>query len=77
MIMPVQIRAARALLSLSQTRLAMLAKVGIATLKRIERADAPQGSAKTLWKLQTTLEAQGVQFLSADEEGGPGVRLKR
>ena len=35
------------------------------------------GSVRTLWKIQTALEAAGVEFIPADETKGPGVRLKR
>ena len=35
------------------------------------------GSVRTLWKVQTALEAAGVEFIPADETKGPGVRLKR
>ncbi len=35
------------------------------------------GSVRTLWKIQTALEAAGVEFIPADETKGPGVRLKQ
>jgi transcriptional regulator with XRE-family HTH domain len=76
MIMPAQIKAARALLGLGQQELAKLADVGISTLKRIELASDISGSARTLWKLQMALENEGVEFIPADEMKGPGVRLK-
>jgi hypothetical protein len=34
------------------------------------------GSARMLWKIQTALETAGVEFNPADEEKGPGLRLK-
>ena len=71
-----QIRAARALLGMGQLELSQLANVGISTLKRIELAADISGSARTLWKIQTSLEEAGVEFISADESKGPGVRLK-
>ena len=76
MIVPSQIRAARALLGLSQWQLADLAVVGAATVKRIEASNEIRGSAETFWKIQTALEEAGVEFISADETKGPGVRLK-
>ena len=76
MIMPSQIRAARALLGVSQWELADLAGIGAATVKRIEAASEIRGSADTFWKIQRALEAAGVEFISADEAKGPGVRLK-
>jgi transcriptional regulator with XRE-family HTH domain len=71
-----QIKAARALLGLGQEELSKIADVGISTLKRIELASEITGSARTLWKIQTALEKAGVEFISADESMGPGVRLK-
>ena len=76
MIIPSQIRAARALLGLSQWELADLAAVGAATVKRIEAAPEIRGSADTFWKIQSALETAGVEFIPADETKGPGVRLK-
>jgi transcriptional regulator with XRE-family HTH domain len=77
MIVPAQIKAARALLGLGQQELSELADVGISTLKRIELATDFSGAARTLWKIQTALETAGVEFIPADETKGPGVRLKR
>ena len=77
MIYASQIRAARALLGLSQSELSTLAQLGIATVKRIEMASEVTGSARTLWKIQTALEAAGIEFIPADELKGPGVRLRR
>ena len=77
MIYPEQIRAARALLGLNQTELATLAGVGVATVKRIEVGSGEiRGAAQTIWKIQTALENAGVRFIDADENAGPGVRLK-
>jgi transcriptional regulator with XRE-family HTH domain len=76
MILPAQIRAARALLSLSQRDLAKLAAVGLATVKRIEAAPDVRGAADTFWKIQLALEAVGVEFISAELGKGPGVRLR-
>jgi transcriptional regulator with XRE-family HTH domain len=77
MIVASQIRAARALLALSQRDLAELAKVGVATVKRIEAAAQIRGAADTFWKIQTALEQAGVEFIPGDEAKGPGVRLKQ
>ena len=76
MIEAAQIKAARALLGIGQVELSELAGVGITTLKRIESSDEITGSARTLWKIQTALEAAGVEFIPADDEKGPGLRLK-
>lgn len=78
MIRPFQIRAARGLVGLSQTELAKLARIGLATLQRIEAADQePRGNAQTLAKLEKALAASGVVFIDQDGEQGPGVRLKK
>ena len=76
MIEAAQIKAARALLGIGQVKLSELAGVGLTTLKRIELSDEITGSARTLWKIQTALEAAGVEFIPADDEKGPGLRLK-
>ncbi len=64
------------MLGLGQVELSELAGVGLTTLKRIELSDEVTGSARTLWKIQTALEGAGVEFIPADDEKGPGLRLK-
>ena len=76
MIEAAQIRAARALLDLSQSDLSDLASVSATTIKRIEGVTQIRGAAETVWKIQTALEAAGVEFISAEGGKGPGVRLK-
>jgi transcriptional regulator with XRE-family HTH domain len=77
MIISEQIRAARALLGLSQEDLARSASIGIATLRRFEAARREiRGNAETLWKIQIALEKAGVSFIDADDKAGPGVRLR-
>jgi len=76
MIEAAQIKAARALLGLSQHELAQSAGVGLTTLKRIELSDPISGSVRTIRSIQATLEAAGVEFISQDDTKGPGVRLK-
>ena len=76
MIDAAQIRAARALLDISQAQLSKLASVSATTIKRLEAASEVRGAAETLWKLQTALEKAGVEFTPTDEQKGPGVRLK-
>jgi transcriptional regulator with XRE-family HTH domain len=71
-----QIKAARALLGLSQLELAQSAGVGLTTLKRIELSDPISGSARTIRSIQTALEAAGMEFIPEDDTKGPGVRLK-
>jgi transcriptional regulator with XRE-family HTH domain len=76
MIMASQIRAARALLGLSQRELAVLAAIGLATVKRIEAAPDIRGAADTFWKIQTALEKAGVEFIPTEGGKGPGVRFR-
>lgn len=54
-----------------------MAEVGINAVKRVEQSAEMAGSVRTLWKIQTALEKEGVEFISGDETKGPGVRLKR
>jgi len=71
-----QIRAARALLDMSQSDLAKIASVHVATVRRIEAATEVRGAAETLWKIQTALEKSGIEFIPAEEQKGPGLRLR-
>jgi hypothetical protein len=77
MIGPAQIRAARALLDINQTKLSEWASISVATLKRIEGASEIRGAADTLWKIQQALESAGVEFIAEDAGKGVGVRLKQ
>ena len=77
MIGPAQIRAARALLDVNQTKLSEWASISVATLKRIESSSEIRGAADTIWKIQQALESAGVEFIPEEEGRGPGVRLKR
>lgn len=78
MIYPAQIRAARGLLAISQTELSQRAKVGIATVKRIERTNEDlRVTVETLLRIQRALESAGIIFIDQDDTNGPGVRLKR
>ena len=76
MLYSAQIRAARALLAWRQEDLARAARVGLATIQRIEQKHGPAlGNMATLLRIQHALEAAGVRFLAADQHGGVGVRL--
>ena len=78
MIYPAQIRAARGLLAISQTELSQRAKVGIATVKRIERTNEDlRVTVETLLRIQRALESAGIIFIDQDDTIGPGFRLKR
>ena len=75
MIDSAQIRAARALLNMNQADLARFASVHVATIRRIESATDVRGVAETLWKIQKSLEAAGIEFISDEGGKGPGVRF--
>ncbi len=79
MLYPAQIRAARALLGWHQIELAKKAKVGLATIQRLEKGpDGPvMAHVATVVRITECLAAAGVRFVDADEKGGIGVRLKR
>jgi transcriptional regulator with XRE-family HTH domain len=78
MIYPVQVRAARALLGLSQEDLARRAQLGIVTVKRLEAAGTEiRGSAQTMVRIQRALESAGIIFIDQDGQTGPGVKLKQ
>jgi transcriptional regulator with XRE-family HTH domain len=70
-----QIRAARALLGLSQPDLARAAGVSVATLKRAEGSGTPAASQAALEKIAEALNDLGVEFIP-ENGGGAGVRLK-
>jgi transcriptional regulator with XRE-family HTH domain len=70
-----QIRAARALLGWSQSKLARTAGIGLATLQRIEQNEGiVKGNFSTILKIQRALEKAGVRFAD-DETGEIGVSL--
>ena len=75
MLTPAQLRAARALVGWSREDLAEKSDVSAPAIRDFEvnRSDSKQG---TVQKWQRALEAAGVQFIDADETGGPGVRLR-
>jgi predicted transcriptional regulator len=70
--LPLQIRAARAMIGLTQAELARAAGLSTTGLNNIEagRADA-KGS--TLRAIQAALEAHGVEFTN---DAQPGVRMR-
>ena len=69
------IRAARALLGLSQSELAKKSKVALRTLSRMEESDdAVSSRTATLNRIVAALEKAGIEFLNG---GQPGVRLRQ
>lgn len=76
MVTAAQMRAARALIGLSQAELARRAGVSIPTIKRSESDNerASVVSAETLEKIRAALETEGVEFTNGNHLG---VRLRR
>lgn len=80
MITSQQMRAARALLGIDQRQLAVLARVSLPTIQRMEASDGQVRSVvDTLVKVINALEAAGIEIIgeNAPSQGaGRGVRLK-
>jgi transcriptional regulator with XRE-family HTH domain len=75
MILPAQIRMARAALGISVRALAERSGVADSTIHRFESNKGGMQTG-TLDRIQAALEEDGVIFVSADASGGPGVRLR-
>jgi len=76
MILGMQIRAARAALGWSIEETAERAGVSARTIKRFEAFEGvPPSRSSTLYDIQTTLEAAGIEFVGAPEDG-PGIRVR-
>jgi transcriptional regulator with XRE-family HTH domain len=75
-----QMKAARALLGISQRRLAELSGLSLPTIQRMESsADQVRGNVDSLVKLVNSLEAAGVELIAEGAESrgvGRGVRLR-
>ena len=76
MFSPSQIRAARALVGLSQTEVATAAGLSIPTVKRAEADGGIRVSEDAVDAIACVLKKAGVEFI-AENGGGPGVRLRR
>jgi transcriptional regulator with XRE-family HTH domain len=71
-----QLKAARALLGMTATKLAELSGVAYTTVVRMESSEGiPSGQVKTLDSVQKALEKAGIEFIGSPEEGA-GVRWK-
>jgi DNA-binding XRE family transcriptional regulator len=73
-IIPAQIRAARALLEWSQEKLASEAGVGVSTVRDVE-SQRRQLETSAASEIVRTLRNEGVIFVSGNAKEGPGVRL--
>jgi transcriptional regulator with XRE-family HTH domain len=71
-----QLRAGRALLGWSQTKLAKRAGMSLPTVKRVETERGPRVSKEARVALRRALELGGVDFID-ENGGGPGVRLRK
>ena len=71
---PSQCCAARALVAMSQDRLAEASGVAKRTIASFEK-EGRHPYERTIASLQKALENAGVEFI-AENGGGPGVRLK-
>ena len=71
-----QLAAARALVGMDQTDLAVRAGFSVTTIRNMERAGAGEiaGRAANVQAVQRALEAAGIEFLN---HGQPGVRLRK
>ncbi|MDI1366141.1 MAG: helix-turn-helix transcriptional regulator [bacterium] len=73
-----QIRAARALVNWSGPKLAEASGLSLPTIRRMESAVGPgRSSVDNVEAVQRALEGAGVIFQPADDNAGPGVRLKK
>jgi transcriptional regulator with XRE-family HTH domain len=71
-----QVRAARALLGWSQTKLADAAGVPVSLVERLETEAPDHVADEAIDKLRAALEAAGVVFIPKNGGGGIGVRLR-
>jgi transcriptional regulator with XRE-family HTH domain len=72
---PAQCRAARGLLSWSQSQLAEASRVAVKTVADFER-ESRTPYDRTLADIRAALESAGVIFVEENGEG-PGVRLRK
>lgn len=73
MIVKEQIRAARAMLDIKQSELAVMAGISLATLNNIERG--ADSRVSTLQKIEIALENEGIEFFG-HADSLFGIRLK-
>jgi transcriptional regulator with XRE-family HTH domain len=73
---PAQIRAARALMGLSQAEVAERAGISVPTIKRAEADHGIRVSADVMAAIRRVLERAGVIFVEENGEGA-GVRLRK
>jgi len=74
MISPIQVRMARAALGWGVRDLGKKAGISANTVSRFENGGGAM--VETLIQIQAALEEAGIVFISADQQAGPGVRLR-
>jgi len=74
-IIPAQVRAARALLGWSQEQLAKTAEVAVSSVREIEGERRSLVGTEVIRNVRTSLENAGVVFLPGAPGVGPGVRI--
>jgi transcriptional regulator with XRE-family HTH domain len=78
MLYAAQIRAARVLLGWRQQDLAKAAKIGLATLARIEQGQGiAQAHVATIVRIQAALERKGLRFINKADEIGVALQTKQ
>jgi transcriptional regulator with XRE-family HTH domain len=73
---PRLLMAARILANLTAEQLAAASRVGIATIRRLERGES-HGQARTLEALAAALVAAGIEFHLAPDGSREGISRKR
>jgi predicted transcriptional regulator len=76
MLKPRQLVAARALIGWTREDLAKASGVPAVTIGEFERAETDP-KLSTVGKLRRAMEKAGVEFIEADADKGPGVRLRK
>jgi transcriptional regulator with XRE-family HTH domain len=74
-ILPQQSRGARGLLDWTQASLAEAATLGLSTVKNFE-SDRRETTAANLNAIRRALEEAGIEFISARNGKGVGVRIR-
>jgi transcriptional regulator with XRE-family HTH domain len=75
MILPLQVRMARAALGWGVRELGKQAGISPNTVSRFENGAGAM--VETLTLIQAALEGAGIIFIPTDDAGGPGVRLAK
>ncbi|PZO63232.1 MAG: transcriptional regulator [Paracoccus denitrificans] len=73
---PEQLRAARAMIGISQAELAERVGQSTMTIRRAETSGGPIVAAQTIDAIRSALEKAGVVFL-AENGNGPGVAIRK